>query len=206
MLKVMIVDDEPYILQGLQLLIDWNHEGFEIDALMSNGKEALDYLADHKIDLIISDIKMPVMNGLDLLDEVERQHLSEAKFVFLTGYDDFSYVQRAIRNNCLDYILKPVSKEDLLALLHKVSNLNEEKEKVRESQKNMEDAFLASNLMSIIKGKFDENNIDFVNNHLQLAGGIRFVDIEMMTEDSSDEEDDYDLRVLQKQILLSRCL
>ena len=192
MLKVMIVDDEPYILQGLQLLIDWNHEGFEIDALMSNGKEALDYLADHKIDLIISDIKMPVMNGLDLLDEVERQHLSEAKFVFLTGYDDFSYVQRAIRNNCLDYILKPVSKEDLLALLHKVSNLNEEKEKVRESQKNMEDAFLASNLMSIIKGKFDENNIDFVNNHLQLAGGIRFVDIEMMTEDSSDEEDDYD--------------
>ena len=52
MLKVMIVDDEPYILQGLQLLIDWNHEGFEIDALMSNGKEALDYLADHKIDLI----------------------------------------------------------------------------------------------------------------------------------------------------------
>ena len=90
MLKVMIVDDEPYILQGLQFLIDWNQEGFEIDALMNNGKEALDYLKDHKIDLIISDIKMPVMNGLDFLDEVERQHLSEAKFVFLTGYDDFS--------------------------------------------------------------------------------------------------------------------
>ena len=200
MLKVMIVDDEPYILQGLQLLIDWNQEGFEIDALMSNGKEALDYLKDHKIDLIISDIKMPVLNGLDLLDEIERQHLSEAKFVFLTGYDDFSFVQRAIRNNCLDYILKPVSKEDLLNLLHRVSNLNEEKEKVRENQKTMEDAFLASNLMSIIKGKFDENNIDFVNNHLQLAGGIRFVDIEMMTEESSEEEDDYDLRVLQKQM------
>lgn len=106
MLKVMIVDDEPYILQGLQFLIDWNSEGFEIDALMSNGKEALDYLANHKIDLIISDIKMPVMNGLDLLEEINRQHLSDAKFILLTGYDEFSYVQRAIRNDCMDYILK----------------------------------------------------------------------------------------------------
>jgi two-component system response regulator YesN len=204
MLKVMIVDDEPYILQGLQLLIDWNSEGFEIDALMSNGKEALDYLADHKIDLIISDIKMPVMNGLDLLDEIVRQHLSDAKFVLLTGYDDFSYVQRAIRNNCMDYILKPVSKDDLTSLLRKVANLNKEKEKDRLSQRNMEDAFLATNLMSIIKGKFDDTNIDYVTNHLQLAGGIRFVDIEMMTESASEDEDDYDLRILQKQ-MFSAC-
>ena len=78
MLKVMIVDDEPYILQGLQFLIDWNSEGFEIDALMSNGKDALEYLSGHKIDLIISDIQMPVMNVLDLLEEINRQNLSEA--------------------------------------------------------------------------------------------------------------------------------
>ena len=200
MLKVMIVDDEPYILQGLQFLIDWNSEGFEIDALMSNGKEALDYLANHKIDLIISDIKMPVMNGLDLLEEINRQHLSDAKFILLTGYDEFSYVQRAIRNDCMDYILKPVSKEDLLDLLRRVANLNEKKEKDRLSQRSMEDAYLATNLMSIIKGKFDETNIDYVTNHLQLTGGLRFVDIEMVTESGSEEEDDYDLRMLQKQM------
>ncbi|MBO4926931.1 MAG: response regulator [Clostridiales bacterium] len=200
MLKVMIVDDEPYILQGLQVLIDWNSQGFEIDALMTNGKEALDYLKDHKVDLIISDIKMPVMSGLNLLEEVERQHLSDAKFAFLTGYDDFSFVQRAIRNNCIDYILKPVSKEDLITLLNKVSNLNDQKEKVRQSQRTMEDAYLATNLMSIIKGKYDDTNVEYVNKHLQLAGGIRFVDIEIMTEGISDDEDDYDLRILQKQM------
>ncbi len=203
MLKVMVVDDEPYILQGLQVLLDWNSEGFEIDALMSNGKEALDYLKDHTVDLIISDIKMPVMNGLELLEEIEKQHLSDAKFVLLTGYDDFSYMQRAIRNNCMDYILKPVSKEDLIAILHKVSNLSSEKESVRETQKNLEDAYLASNLMSIIKGKYDEQNVEYVNKHLQLTGGIRFVDIEMVTDVVVDEEDDSDLRLSQKQLFIA---
>lgn len=200
MLKVMIVDDEPYILQGLQVIIDWNKEGFEIDALMSNGKDALNYLKDHEVDLIISDIQMPVMTGLELLETIAAQHLSDAKFVLLTGYDDFSYVQKAIRNNCLDYILKPVSKEDLTALLRKVSNMNEEKEQVQENQKKMEDAYLASNLISIIKGKYDDTNVEYVKNHLQLTGGLRFVDIEIMTDVVVEDEDDYDMRILQKQL------
>ena len=203
MLKVMIIDDEPYILQGLQVLVDWNKEGFEIDALMTNGKDALKYLKDNKVDLIISDIQMPVMTGLELLEEINRLHLSEAKFVILTGYDNFSYVQTAIRNGCFDYILKPVSKEDLLTVLRKVANLNEEKTIVEEKQKKLEDAYLASNLISIIKGKYDDTNVEYVNNHLQLTGGIRFVDIEIMTEGIVDDEDDYDLRVLQKQLFTS---
>ena len=203
MLKVMIIDDEPYILQGLQILVDWNSEGFEIDALMTNGKDALEYLKTHKVDLIISDIQMPIMTGLDLLEEINRQKLSDAKFVLLTGYDDFAYVQRAIRNNCMDYILKPVGKDDLIALLRKVSNLNEQNEIVQQNQKKMEDAYLASNLMAIIKGKYDDTDLEYVNKHLQLAGGIRFVDIEIMTDSTKEEEDDSDLRAQQKQLFHS---
>ncbi len=203
MLKVMLVDDEPYILQGLQVLVNWNKEGFVIDALMTNGAEAMKYLKDHEVDLIISDIQMPMMTGLELLEAINKEHLSDAKIVLLTGFDDFSYVQKAIRNNCFDYILKPVSKEDLVALLRKVANLNQEKSIVEEKQKKMEDAYLASNLISIIKGKYDDNNVEYVKNHLQLAGKLRFVDFEIMTEGISDEEDDYDLRLLQKQLFSS---
>jgi len=203
MLKVMIIDDEPYILQGLQVLVDWNKEGFDIDALMTNGKDALKYLKENKVDLIISDIQMPVMTGLELLEQINKSHLSDAKFVILTGYDNFSYVQTAIRNGCFDYILKPVSKDDLISVLRKVANLNEEKTMVEEKQKKMEDAYLASNLMSIIKGKYDDTNVEYVNNHLQLTGGIRFVDIEIMTEGIVDDEDDYDLRLLQKQLFVA---
>ena len=78
MLKVMLVDDEPYTLQGLQVIIDWESGGFEIAAVCSNGKEALKYLADNQVDLIISDIKMPEMNGLELLETIKREKISDA--------------------------------------------------------------------------------------------------------------------------------
>ena len=73
MLKVMLVDDEPYILQGLQVLIDWESGGFEIARLCSNGKEALKYLKENDVDLVISDIRMPEMSGLELLETVKKE-------------------------------------------------------------------------------------------------------------------------------------
>ena len=123
MLRVMLVDDEPFILQGLKILVDWNKEGFDIVYTASNGKEALEYLKNNEVDLIISDIQMPVMNGLELLENIQKTGVSHARFAILTGYDDFSYAQRAIKYNSMDYILKPVQKKDILALLRNVSKL-----------------------------------------------------------------------------------
>ena len=200
MLKVMIVDDEPYILQGLQILVDWEKEGYEIVAALHNGSEALSFLKNNKVDLIISDIQMPIMNGLELLETIRNDKISDARFVILTGYDDFSYMQKAIRNNCMDYILKPVGKEDLLAILRNVSNLAKESSRMREDQEKMADAFLASNIIALLKRKYDDNNIEYVNRHMQLVGDLRFIDIEVMSEPIDVEDDDYDLRVIQKQL------
>ena len=144
MLRVMLVDDEPYILQGLQIIVDWEREGYEIVALMTNGQEALEYLRNNTVDLIISDIQMPVMNGLELLEKINEEKISDARFVVLTGYDDFSYTQKAIRSNCHDYILKPVKKEELLSIIRNVSNLTLESHKQKENQEQMQDAFLIS--------------------------------------------------------------
>lgn len=199
MLKVMLIDDEPFILQGLQILIDWNREGYEIVATMSNGKEALDYLKQNKVDLIISDIQMPVMTGLDLLETIQRENISDARFAVLTGYDDFSFAQKAIRNNSIDYILKPVQKEDILSLLRNVSKLEKEKIQNTEQQRKLEDAYLARNVIALIKGKFDEDNLEYVQRHLQIGGNVRYVDIEVV-EETVTEEDDRDLRLLQHQL------
>ena len=201
MLKVMLVDDEPYILQGLQVLIDWESGGFEIAATCSNGKEALKYLAENDVDLIISDIRMPEMTGLELLETIKKEKISDAEFVLLTGYDDFAYTQRAIRNGCLDYILKPVIEEELISVLKKVTNINRESVILKKDREKMEDAYLARIIRHIIKGKFNDEDIDYANKHLQLAGGLRFIDIEYVHRETDEENSDPDdLGVMQRQL------
>lgn len=201
MLKVMLVDDEPYILQGLQVLIDWEGGGFEIAATCSNGKEALRYLSENHVDLVISDIRMPEMTGLELLETVKREKISDAEFVLLTGYDDFAYTQRAIRNGCLDYILKPVIEEELITVLRKVTNLNRESLTLKKDREKMEDAYLARIIRHIIKGKYNEEDIEYANKHLQLAGDLRFIDIEFIHREADVESSESDdLGMIQRQL------
>lgn len=120
MLKVLLVDDEPFIIQGLKVIIDWENEGFEIAGTVSNGKEALQFLENENVDLVIADIRMPEMTGLELLETLRKDKKSDVYFVILSGYADFSYAQQAMQNDCTDYILKPVDKEMLLKVLNKV--------------------------------------------------------------------------------------
>ena len=75
MLKVLLVDDEPFIIQGLKVLIDWEQEGYMIAGTASNGKEAYDFLKKESVDLIIADIQMPVMTGLDLQEAIRRKSI-----------------------------------------------------------------------------------------------------------------------------------
>lgn len=72
MLKVLLVDDEPFIMQGLKVIIDWGNEGFEIAGTVSNGKEALQFLENENVDLVIADIRMPEMTGLELLETLRK--------------------------------------------------------------------------------------------------------------------------------------
>lgn len=200
MLKVMLVDDEPFILQGLQILVDWEREGYEIVAAMHNGREALEYLKNNEVDLIISDIQMPIMTGLELLEAIQNTKVSCAKFAILTGYDDFGYAQRAIKNNSIDYILKPVRKEDILSLLHNVSSIEKENVEKKENQQKLEDAYLERNVIALIKGKYDDGNLEYVNKHMQLSGKIRYVDIEVPAGREEADEGDYDKRSVQHQL------
>ena len=106
LLKVLLVDDEPFILQGLKILIDWEQEGFEVVKTAANGEEALEYLRGEQVDLIIADIKMPVVTGLELLEKIRGEKISDAHFVILSGYADFEYARKAIRYDCTDYIFE----------------------------------------------------------------------------------------------------
>lgn len=192
MLKVLLVDDEPFILQGLKVLVDWNREGFEIAGMASDGQEALDYLQSNQIDLIITDIKMPGMDGLELLEKVRNEKLSTAYFVILSGYAEFSYAQKAMRYECSNYMLKPIEKEQLIKMLQSVRAMHEDmKRNLQESQK-MERAYLARNMISLILGKFDDANLEWIREHMAFSKSVRYIEIEldemMLEEELTDQE------------------
>ena len=136
MLRVMLVDDEPFIMQGLSVLIDWGELGFEIVKMAGNGGEAYEYLKKECVDLIIADISMPVMTGIELLERIREEKLSDAWFIILSGYNEFEYARKAIRYACMDYLLKPINKEQLTEILNKVSKSADEKLKEQTSGAN----------------------------------------------------------------------
>jgi len=200
MLQVLLVDDEPFIVQGLSVLIDWKEEGYEIAATVTDGKKALDYLQNHTVDLIIADIKMPVMTGLELLEIIRKEEISDAYFVILSGYSDFGYARQAIRHQCIDYILKPVEKEELLEILRKVANMKEHTKKREETQQKFEQAYLARNVMALLFGKYDQMNLEYVKKHMHLSEGIRYIDIEFYRTNEPEEYEEGELRQLQRKL------
>jgi two-component system response regulator YesN len=200
MLRVLLVDDEPFILQGLKVLIDWHQEGFEIAGAVSNGEEAIEFLKDNQIDLIIADVKMPIMTGLELLAKIRKEKISDAYFVILSGHADFSFAREAIRYECTDYILKPVEKEELIDILHKVGRMKDSLEECRQKNREMEQAYLARNVIELIQGKYDNLNLEYVIKHMRLSEKVRYIEIALDSPDIQEEFTDEDKRSYQRKL------
>lgn len=117
--KVMIVDDEPLILEGLKNILEWEKLGFEIVSSYDNGQLAYESFKENPVDLIITDINMPKMTGLELIKQL-RQDGEMVKFIILSGYDDFRFAQTAIKYGVEEYILKPIDEEALELALERI--------------------------------------------------------------------------------------
>ena len=179
LLRVLIVDDEPFVRKGLQALIDWEAEGYEIVDVVENGKEAVLSLSCHAFDVILSDIKMPEMDGIELMRQVKEKGLSLAKFVLLSGFYEFEYAKTAIQFGCSDYILKPVEQEELLITLRTIREEFEQRNEGIEAKEEYEKAFLDRNLMALIWGKYDEENVKRVGEKLRLSEELTYIHIEL---------------------------
>lgn len=201
MRKVLLVDDEPYILQGLKSLIDWEAEGFEVVKSCANGLEAYEYLKENKVDVIFADIKMPEMTGIELLKKIREEEISDAFYIILTGFKDFTYIQTALRYECMEYMLKPVEMSELKGVLRKIAKQSDNRDEEEQSRLSMEQAYLARNLIALLFGKFDESNINYVKNHLHLSEEIRYVDLELAGQsDTPEEAEEGEIRGLQRQV------
>ncbi|MCG7385725.1 response regulator transcription factor [Paenibacillus sp. ACRRY] len=120
MYKVFLVDDEPSIREGLTTIIDWAEYGFEVIATAASGREAITRFDELKPDLTIIDIRMPGMTGLDVIEEVRKQHPG-SHFLILSGYADFDYAKKAISFGVDGYLLKPVDEEEIIGELQRIA-------------------------------------------------------------------------------------
>lgn len=135
MYRILIVDDEPIIRNGIEAFIDWEKEGLSVEAICANGAEALAAMEDHPVDILITDIRMPVMNGLELMKQAFELY-PWLKVIMISSYSDFEYVREGLKLGAVDYLLKAALKpEELLAVLRRcISMLEEERRKEAEFQ------------------------------------------------------------------------
>lgn len=119
MIKVLIVDDEPKLREGMRTLIPWEEQGYTVVATASNGFEAIEKFHSLAPKLIVADIRMPGMDGLEMITELRKEN-ADCHILILSGYADFEYAKRAISYRVDGYLLKPVDEEELISYLQEL--------------------------------------------------------------------------------------
>lgn len=127
MIKTVIIDDEPYLRQYISSCISEQNSNYQIIGDAGNGVDAIELIANKRPDVIFLDIKMPVLDGLQVVEEVSEISNYRPFIVILSGYSEFEYAQKALRLNVFDYLLKPLDLNILKNLLEKIHNLLYEK-------------------------------------------------------------------------------
>lgn len=128
MFKILVVEDEFWMGEGLQKVINKLDYPFEVSDIAQNGHEALSKMNNVKFDLIITDIKMPIMDGLEFIKR-KNELAYQQPVVIITGHSEFEYARKAIRLGAFDYLLKPVKKEELSEVLENIeSQINDDQQ------------------------------------------------------------------------------
>jgi two-component system response regulator YesN len=131
MIKVFLVEDEFVVRQGIKQIIDWEGNGFEFVGEAGDGELAYPMIQETKPDIIITDIKMPFMDGLEL-SRLVKEKFPDIKIIILSGYDEFDYAKEAISIGITDYLLKPITGAKLLEAVKKVGDSIESEQKKRQ--------------------------------------------------------------------------
>lgn len=128
MYQLMIVEDELWMRRGLEQILDWDQLNINCVKSAKNGKEALELMDDFNADIILTDIKMPIIDGLSMMDAIAEKNDKVPKVIVISGYNDFDFAKRAIKHGAVDYILKPVDANELSeAILKAIYHISQEK-------------------------------------------------------------------------------
>lgn len=148
---MFVVDDEQIERDGIMSFCDWQDLGISIIGEARNGKVALEALRGKRVDIIVSDVKMPIMDGLQFASEIKKIQ-PDVKIIFISGYDDFEAARNAITLNAFAYLLKPIKMTELLICVRKAAGLHR-----KEKERHQEEIMLKKQLdesMPLLRMKF----------------------------------------------------
>lgn len=158
-MKVLIADDEVYICSLIKHLIDWDGLGLELAGTYGSGDGVLAYLAEHTADILICDIEMPGMNGLELMEALSRSH-PKLRIVVISGYRNFEYALSALKFGAINYLLKPIDEKNLNDVLRGIVTKSQG-EQIQESV--MERASSRLQLLQCVKSQVPFGSVEEVN-------------------------------------------
>ena len=177
MLDVMIVDDDALIKEVLKRLINWEEIGARVVASLNDGTEAVEFLKQNHIDLVISDIKMPMMDGLELTEYISNNCLG-TKVILLSAYGEFEYAKLALKYNVMAYLLKPINKEAVEELSQLIKSEGVEKENLIAMKKLIHSSEFKERI-----GKFvSENYMDGLMEVLEIQNSYVITDMNAIRE------------------------
>lgn len=151
MLKVMIVDDEPSVLNNMGKVIDWEKQGFQICATADSGEKACQLQEKHRPDLVITDVMMPQMNGIELAEYINKKY-PDTEMIVISGYDEFDFAKSAMKAGVMEYILKPTNKLELEAALNRVHERICKKQRIEKNTKEWKQQ--AERSIPVLKNQF----------------------------------------------------
>lgn len=154
--KLLIVDDEKTIREGLAKIVNWGSMGFEVASILADGRDAIQYIQSHHIDVILTDITMTFVSGLDLAKYVY-ENMPQIKVVLITGYKEFEYAKRAISYNVVHYLLKPTQLNELNDVFEKLKQQldkeQEEKRQIGDVMPLLQEQFFSDLIMGALRNR-----------------------------------------------------
>jgi len=159
--KVLIVEDELMVRKGIILTVDWKSMGCMVVAEASDGLEGIEAIKRYKPDIVITDVQMPKMDGIEMIESVKES--SDARFIILSAYSEFDYARSALRLGVCDYLLKPFRDAELIAAVKKAKN-----DCSSDAAAPIEEEFFNKyNLKKGTKSKYIEQAQDYVAEHFK---------------------------------------
>lgn len=196
---MLIIDDEYYIRLGIRNAIDWEAIDVSIIGEAEDGEQGLELILKLNPDLILMDIRMPFLDGLQLMEKLA-EHQIECGIIILSGYDEFEYAQKAIKNGVIDYLLKPIEKDKLLNVIANASKTIHKRKSTHRYQKLIAQEISVIQMQFLrdlivgkisseaeILGKLRELEISLDNDNMQIMN-IKLDDYQLLERQLSSEE------------------